>query len=160
MEMSGEQVIPAQRERVWDMLNDPVVLRECIPGCTELEGNPEDGYTATVKQAIGPVKATFRAEISLSNLNYPESFTLSGNGKGGIAGFAQGGADVRLDDLDADTRLSYAVKAQVGGKIAQLGSRLIDSTARKLAEQFFANFEAHVRQQLEAPSVVDETLSP
>lgn len=153
MEMSGEQVIPAAREKVWDMLNDPVVLRDCIPGCTELNGSPEEGYTATVKQTIGPVKATFKAEIALSNFNYPESFTISGNGKGGIAGFAQGGADVRLAaNDDAGTALSYAVKAQVGGKLAQLGSRLIDSTARKLAEQFFTNFEAHVRRQLEPAS--------
>src|SRR5690606_15038907 len=121
--------------KVWDMLNDPVVLRHCIPGCTELDGNPEDGYTATVKQAIGPVKATFHAEITLSNLNHPDGFTISGNGKGGIAGFAKGGADVRLSVVDEGTQLSYAVKAQVGGKLAQIGSRLIDSTARKLAEQ-------------------------
>lgn len=150
MEMSGEQLIPASREKVWVMLNDPAILRDCIPGCTELEGNPHAGYTATVKQTIGPVKATFHAEISLSNLNPPASFTITGNGKGGIAGFAQGGADVRLDAVGADTQLSYAVKAQVGGKLAQIGSRLIDSTARKLAAQFFTNFEDRVRRELDA----------
>jgi hypothetical protein len=145
MELSGEQVIPVARVEVWKMLNDPEVLRLCIPGCTELSGSPEQGFTATVKQAIGPVKATFSAEITLSNVNPPEGYTISGSGKGGVAGFAKGGADVRLDEVEAGTRLTYEVKAQVGGKLAQLGSRLIVSTAKKLAAQFFANFEAHVR---------------
>lgn len=147
MEMSGDQIIPASRERVWDMLNDPAVLKDCIPGCTQIDGSADDGYTATVKQAIGPIKATFHAEIALSNQVHPESFTITGNGKGGIAGFAKGGADVRLDEVEGGTKLSYAVQAQVGGKLAQLGSRLIDSTARKLAEQFFGNFETYAGNQ-------------
>jgi carbon monoxide dehydrogenase subunit G len=155
MDMTGEQVIPASREKVWEMLNDPAVLRECIPGCTELEGGPDQGFTATVKQAIGPVKATFRAEIALSNLTPPESYTIIGNGKGGVAGFAQGRADVRLSAVEEGTQLSYAVKAQVGGKLAQLGSRLIDSTAKKLAAQFFSNFEDHVRREVESQAPVE-----
>lgn len=155
MEMTGEQMIPASRDEVWRMLNDPVVLRSCIPGCTALDGSPEDGFTATVKQAIGPVRATFHAEVTLSNLNPPESYTISGNGKGGVAGFATGSADVRLEEIEQETRLSYEVKAQVGGKIAQLGSRLIDSTAKKLAAQFFSNLETYVRKDLYLADAVE-----
>lgn len=150
MEMTGEQVIPATQDQVWEMLNDPAVLRECIPGCTQLDGSAEEGFTATVKQSIGPVKATFQAEITLSNVNPPESYTISGSGKGGVAGFAKGGADVHLQVVTEGTKLSYAVKAQVGGKLAQLGSRLIESTAKKLASQFFSNFENHIRNEMDA----------
>ena len=124
------------------MLNDPPVLRECIPGCESLEGNPADGFSARVTTKIGPVKATFNGAVTLSNVNPPESYTISGEGKGGVAGFAKGGADVHLAEDGADTVLTYAANAQVGGKLAQLGSRLIDSTSKKLADQFFAAFAA------------------
>jgi uncharacterized protein len=141
MELKGEYRVPAPREHVWAMLNDPAVLRECIPGCESLEGSPAEGFAARVTTKVGPVKATFNGQVTLSNINPPESYTISGEGKGGVAGFAKGGADVHLaaDGGDA-TILTYTVNAQVGGKLAQLGSRLIDSTAKKLADEFFSSF--------------------
>jgi carbon monoxide dehydrogenase subunit G len=140
MELKGEYRIAAPRERVWAMLNDPAVLRDCIPGCESLEGSPADGFAARVTTKVGPVKATFNGAVTLSNVNPPESYTISGEGKGGVAGFAKGGADVHLAPGGDGTVLTYTVNAQVGGKLAQLGSRLIDSTAKKLADQFFAKF--------------------
>lgn len=144
MEMNGSHVIAASRETVWAALNDPDVLRECIPGCEELIKNSDTELAATVVTKIGPVKAKFKGEVTLENLNPPESYTISGEGKGGIAGFAKGGANVRLTEVPEGTQLDYDVDAKVGGKIAQLGSRLIDSTARKLADQFFTNFSERV----------------
>jgi carbon monoxide dehydrogenase subunit G len=140
MELKGEYRVPAAREQVWAMLNDPAVLRECIPGCESLEGSAADGFAARVTTKLGPVKATFNGEVKLSNVNAPESYTISGEGKGGVAGFAKGSADVHLASDGTGTLLTYTVNAQVGGKIAQLGARLIDSTAKKLADQFFACF--------------------
>jgi carbon monoxide dehydrogenase subunit G len=140
MELRGEQRIAAPREHVWALLNDPAVLRDCIPGCETLEGSAADGFAARVTTKIGPVKATFNGAVTLSNVNAPESYTISGEGKGGVAGFAKGGADVHLAAEGGVTVLTYVVNAQVGGKLAQLGSRLIDSTAKKLAEQFFTCF--------------------
>ena len=140
MELKGEYRIPAPREAVWALLNDPAVLRDCIPGCETLDGSPGEGFSARVTTKIGPVKATFNGAVTLSNVNAPESYTISGEGKGGVAGFAKGGADVHLAEDGADTVLTYVANAQVGGKLAQLGSRLIDSTAKKLADQFFACF--------------------
>jgi len=152
MELKGEYRIPAPRERVWAMLNDPDVLRECIPGCESLEGSPAEGFAARVTTKVGPVKATFNGQVKLSNVKPPESYTISGEGKGGVAGFAKGGADVHLAEDGAGTLLSYTVNAQVGGKLAQLGSRLIDSTSKKLADQFFSSFAA--KAGAEAPAVV------
>ena len=140
MEMNGQERIAAPRQLVWESLNDPEILRECIPGCQALEKSSDTEMSATVKVKIGPVSATFSGEVTLENINAPESYTISGEGKGGIAGFAKGGADVKLTEEGAETLLSYDVKAQVGGKIAQLGSRLIDSTSKKLAGQFFSKF--------------------
>jgi carbon monoxide dehydrogenase subunit G len=141
MELKGEYRIPAPRERVWAMLNDPAVLKDCIPGCESLEGSPAEGFAARVTTKVGPVKATFNGEVKLSNVKPPESYTISGEGKGGVAGFAKGGADVHLaEDGAAATVLTYAVNAQVGGKLAQLGARLIDSTAKKIADEFFSSF--------------------
>ncbi|MFZ1815225.1 MAG: carbon monoxide dehydrogenase subunit G [Rhizobiaceae bacterium] len=140
MDLNGEYIIPAPRQKVWEALNDPEVLRACIPGCENLEMESPTRMSATVVTKIGPVKAKFSGNVTLKNIKAPESYTISGEGKGGIAGFAKGGADVSLDEVEGGTRLSYAVKAQVGGKIAQLGSRLIDSTAKKLADQFFKSF--------------------
>jgi carbon monoxide dehydrogenase subunit G len=141
MELKGEYRIPAPRERVWAMLNDPAVLKDSIPGCESLEGSPENGFAARVTTKVGPVKATFNGEVKLSNVKPPESYTISGEGKGGVAGFAKGGADVHLaEDGDAATVLTYTVNAQVGGKLAQLGARLIDSTAKKIADEFFSSF--------------------
>ena len=140
MELKGEYRVPAAREHVWAMLNDPTVLRECIPGCESLEGTPTEGFAARVTTRVGPVKATFNGQVTLSNVKPPESYTISGEGKGGVAGFAKGGADVHLAPDGDGTILTYTVNAQVGGKLAQLGSRLIDSTAKKLADQFFSSF--------------------
>lgn len=140
MEMNGEERIAAPRQLVWEALNDPDVLRECIPGCETLEKSSDTEMSAAVKLKIGPVSAKFSGDVTLENINAPESYTIAGEGKGGIAGFAKGGADVKLTEDGAETVLSYNVKAQVGGKIAQLGSRLIESTSKKLAGQFFTRF--------------------
>jgi carbon monoxide dehydrogenase subunit G len=140
MELTGEYRIPARREVVWALLNDPEVLRDCIPGCQSLEGAPESGFSARVTTKIGPVKATFDGAVTLSNVRPPEGYTIAGEGKGGVAGFAKGGADVHLAEDGDGTILTYKANAQVGGKLAQLGSRLVDSTAKKLADEFFACF--------------------
>jgi uncharacterized protein len=140
MDMSGEERIAAKREIVWAALNNPDILSACIPGCQSLEMASPTEMTATVKIKIGPVSATFKGEVTLSELNPPESYKISGEGKGGVAGFAKGGALVTLREEGDETVLSYNVDAQIGGKLAQLGSRLIDSTAKKLATQFFSEF--------------------
>lgn len=144
MQMQGSTVIAASRQDVWRALNDPEVLRACIPGCDELAGSPEEGFEAKVTQKVGPVKATFRGAVQISDVVEAESYRISGEGKGGVAGFASGGAVVTLADVEGGTELSYDVDARVGGKIAQLGSRLIDSFARKMADQFFERFRAQV----------------
>ena len=140
MELSGEHLIPASRERVWNLLNDPEVLKECIPGCEEITMEGDDRFTATVVLKIGPVKARFNGAVELQDKRYPEGYRIAGEGKGGIAGFASGGANVDLQEADGGTLLTYQADAQVGGKIAQLGSRLIKSTSAKLAGQFFTKF--------------------
>lgn len=145
MEMHATKAIDAPREAVWAALNDAAVLEACIPGCEELTGSPEEGFQAVVKQKVGPVKATFKGAVTLSDVKPNESYTISGEGKGGVAGFAKGSADVILSDAEGGgTNLHYDVDAKVGGKIAQLGSRLIDSFATKMADQFFERFKAHV----------------
>jgi len=144
MEMNGTHLIAADRETVWAALNNPDVLRACIPGCKELVMQSETEMSATVVAKVGPVKATFKGDVTLENLNPPNSYTISGEGKGGIAGFAKGGAQVNLTEVEGGTELSYEVDAKVGGKIAQLGSRLIDSTAKKLAGEFFSTFSQTV----------------
>ena len=143
MEMHASRVIAADRMTVWAALNDAEVLKACIPGCDELTGSPEEGFAATVTQKVGPVKATFRGEVTLSDIVPGESYTIAGEGKGGVAGFAKCGAQVRLSDDAATggTVLTYDVSAKVGGKIAQLGSRLVDSFAQKMADQFFERFQ-------------------
>ena len=145
MEMTGEYRIAAPRERVWAALNDPEMLKACIPGCESLEKTSDTEMTAAVTAKVGPVKAKFTGAVTLSNIRPPEGYTISGEGKGGVAGFAKGGADVALAEDGADaTILKYAAKAQVGGKLAQLGARLIDSTAKKMADEFFGAFAAKV----------------
>ncbi len=138
--IEGEERIAAPIDKVWAALNDPEVLKEAIPGCQNLDMKSPTEMAATVVLKIGPIKATFNGEVTLKNLNPPHSYTIQGEGKGGIAGFAKGGADVTLTEDGADTILKYAAKADVGGKIAQLGSRLIESTSKKLAGQFFSTF--------------------
>lgn len=140
MTMQGEVVLPASREAVWNALNDPDVLKACIPGCESLEKVSDTAFQAVAKVAIGPVKATFKGGVELSDLDPPNGYRISGEGQGGIAGFAKGGATVKLDDAEGGTKLTYDVDAQVGGKIAQLGGRLINGVAKKYADEFFANF--------------------
>lgn len=140
MDMTGEYRIAAPRERVWAALNDPQVLKACIPGCETLEKTSDTEMNAEVTAKIGPVKAKFKGAVTLEDIVAPQSYRIVGEGKGGVAGFAKGSADVRLAEDGAETILSYDVKAQVGGKLAQLGSRLIDSTARKMADEFFGTF--------------------
>ena len=144
MDLEGSRLIPADRKAVWAALNNPDVLRACIPGCQELEGSPEDGFTATVKQKIGPVSATFKGAVTLENIVPEVSYTITGEGKGGVAGFAKGGADVTLVDAAGGTELTYIAKAQMGGKLAQLGNRVVGGVARKLADQFFENLQAEI----------------
>ncbi|WP_071672759.1 CoxG family protein [Nioella nitratireducens] len=144
MEMHSSRVIAADRATIWAALNSAEVLKECIPGCEELTGSPEEGFSAIVKQKVGPVKATFKGDVTLSNVVARESYTITGEGKGGVAGFAKGVANVRLEEVEGGTELFYDVDAKVGGKLAQLGSRLIDGFARKMADQFFENFQANV----------------
>ena len=149
MEMSETREIAAPPSEVWAALFDPDVLRACVPGCEELSGSVEEGFTATVLQKVGPVKARFKGEITLSDIVEGEAATLSGEGKGGAAGFAKGAARIRLAPSDVGTTLSYDVEAKVGGKLAQLGSRIIDGFARKLADQFFARFQARLEGEEE-----------
>jgi carbon monoxide dehydrogenase subunit G len=140
MELEGTKMIPVPRARVWELLNDPEVLKSCIPGCTEMAGSAEEGFTATVVQKVGPVKATFKGAVALSNVVEEESYTISGEGKGGVAGFAKGAANVWLTDVEGGTELSYKVDAQVGGKLAQLGNRIIGGFAKTMADKFFEGF--------------------
>lgn len=157
--MSGEYRIDAPRQAVWDALNDPEVLKACIPGCETLEQKSPTELAAQVTTKVGPVKAKFKGEVTLENLNPPESYTIAGEGKGGVAGFAKGGADVHLAEDGAGTILTYTAKAQVGGKLAQLGSRLIDSTAKKMADQFFDSFAQKVADGSSASEPVAEPLA-
>src|SRR5690606_31264748 len=143
MDMTGEYRIPAPRERVWAALNDPETLKASLPGCQSLEKLSDHEFAATVVAKVGPVQAKFNGNVTLSNLNPPESYTISGEGKGGAAGFAKGGGDV--------TVLTYTAKADVGGKLAQLGSRLIDATAKKMADEFFDNFTKQVAEPVAVP---------
>ncbi|WP_299775006.1 CoxG family protein [uncultured Tateyamaria sp.] len=144
MNLSDSRVIDAERDLVWAAILDPEMLKLCVPGCQEMTGTPEEGFTATVVQKVGPVKATFKGAVTLSDMQPPESVTIAGEGKGGAAGFAKGGANVRLEAKGAQTVLHYEVEAKVGGKLAQLGSRIIDGFAKKMADQFFTNFQDHV----------------
>ena len=141
MDMSGEYRIEAPINVVWAAIQNPDILREAIPGCEELEKTSDTEMIAKVSLKIGPVKAKFSGEVELQDLQEPNSLKIQGEGKGGIAGFAKGGADVQLAEDGAETILTYTAQAQVGGKIAQLGSRLIQSTAAKLADKFFANLK-------------------
>ena len=140
MNMTGERRIAAPVATVWDLLNDADTLGRCIPGCQSIEKSSDTCFSAAVLVTVGPVKARFSGAVELSDIVPLTSYTLTGKGEGGVAGFAKGGADVQLEAEGEATILRYQVKAAVGGKLAQLGSRLIDSTAAKLADQFFANF--------------------
>jgi uncharacterized protein len=152
MDMTGEFVIPAPRQKVWEALNDPAILQQCIPGCETIEKLSDTELQAKVVAKVGPVRAHFGGKVTLSDLDPPNGYKISGEGSGGAAGFAKGGAAVRLSDEGQVTRLSYKVEAHVGGKLAQIGSRLIDATARKMAEDFFSRFSAAVGTPVAAPA--------
>ena len=141
MELEGKYSLKADREQVWTALNDPTILQQCIPGCETLTKASDTNFSASVVAKVGPVKAKFTGEVELTELSPPSSYKISGEGKGGAAGFASGSADVKLEESDeGGTILSYSVNAQVGGKLAQIGSRLVDSTAKKLSREFFDKF--------------------
>lgn len=151
MKMSDSRDIAADRATVWAALLSPEALKECVPGAQELTGKPEDGFEAVVVQKVGPVKATFKGTVTISDMEEPERLTLSGAGKGGAAGYAKGSAAVRLEEIEGGTRLHYDVEASVGGKLAQLGSRVVDGFAKKMADQFFARLETAVAPPEVAP---------
>lgn len=140
MTMTGEALLPAPRADVWAKLNDPEVLKACIPGCEELEKVSDTEFRAAVKTKIGPVSARFKGRVNLTDLDPPSGYKIVGEGEGGVAGFAKGGANIRLTEADGGTLLSYDVEAQIGGKLAQLGQRLVNGAAKKVADEFFANF--------------------
>ena len=144
MTMTGEVQLAASREVVWAKLNDPEVLKACIPGCEELNMTSDTEFQAVATQKIGPVKARFKGKVHLTDLDPPNGYKISGEGDGGVAGFAKGGATVALSDKDGGTLLSYNVEAQIGGKLAQLGQRLVNGAAKKVADDFFQRFAAAV----------------
>jgi uncharacterized protein len=159
MEMTGERRIPAPRQQVWEALNDPEALRASIPGCESVERTADDQFQARVGVKLGPMSAKFGGKVKLENINPPASYTITGEGNGGAMGFAKGGADVALEELGpSETLLKYNVKAQVGGKMAQLGARLIDSTAKQMADQFFDRFAARLTP--EAPAQAAPATEP
>lgn len=144
MELTGQQLIPAPIDKTWEALNDPATLKACINGCESIEKTAEDEYAILMTVKIGPVNAKFKGKLTISNLQPPSSYTINFEGQGGIAGFGKGSANVSLTPVDDSTQLDYTAKAQVGGKIAQIGSRLVDAAARKIADEFFTAFNASV----------------
>ncbi len=144
MELTGERRVAADRARTWSALNDPAVLQACVPGCESFQRTGDDAYTVVVAVALGPVRARFRGKLRVENVSANSSYTLRFEGEGAAAGFAKGSADVTLADADGGTLVAYRVNAQVGGRIAQVGSRLVDAAALKLADDFFAAFDAAV----------------
>ena len=140
MDLTGEYRIPAARQDVWEALNDPEVLKRCIDGCQELSKDSDTQFSAKVTAKVGPVKAKFSGKVTLSDLDPPSGYKISGEGQGGVAGFAKGGATVKLTEDGADTVLSYSANAEVGGKLASVGSRLVEGVAKKQADDFFGKF--------------------
>jgi carbon monoxide dehydrogenase subunit G len=157
MDMTGERRIDAPRQTVWQALNDPVVLKASIPGCETLEKLSDTDMKATAAVKIGPIAARFSGAVHLTDLDPPNSYTIGGEGQGGVAGFAKGGAKVRLEDAGAGTLLHYEVHAQVGGRIAQLGARLVDATAKQMADQFFDRFSKEVAPPVQAAALSQPT---
>ena len=162
MEMKGEQLIPAPQQAVWDALNDPGVLKACVPGCESIEKSGDNEYQVLMVARVGPVSAKFKGRLTLSDINPPSSYSISFEGQGGAAGFAKGSAQVSLSSEGAHTRLSYEVKANVGGKLAQIGSRLVDAAAKKVADDFFRNLNENFASAAPSdpglPGVSDTTL--
>jgi carbon monoxide dehydrogenase subunit G len=144
MEMKGEQLVPASQQATWDALNDPQVLKACVPGCESIDPTGPNEYQVLMVARVGPVSAKFKGKLTLSDIQPPNAYSIDFEGQGGAAGFAKGGARVRLAEEADKTRLSYDVKANVGGKLAQIGSRLVDAAARKVADEFFRNFNEKV----------------
>ena len=163
MEMNGEHKINAKIQKVWEALNNPEILFKTIPGCETIEKVSENELTATVKAKIGPVSAKFKGKVTLSEINPPNSYTISGEGQGGAAGFGKGSAKVSLKENAEFTILSYSANAQVGGKLAQIGARLVDGAAKKIANEFFTNFANEmsptVQEKSEKTEVNSDTLS-
>jgi carbon monoxide dehydrogenase subunit G len=159
MELQGERLIPASVDTTWAALNDPEVLKACIAGCESLERTGDDSLTAVVALKVGPVSARFKGNLKMTNVQPPTSYTINFDGQGGVAGFGKGSADVSLAAEGTQTRLSYVARAQVGGKMAQVGSRLIDAAAGKIAEEFFTAFEAALKpaggEQAPAPAAAE-----
>jgi len=155
MEMKDQRDIAADRATLWAAILNPEVLKACIPGAQEVTGTPQTGFEATVVQKVGPVKATFKGAVSVSDMVEGQSLTLTGEGKGGAAGFAKGGARVHMEDIEGGTRLSYEVDAKVGGKLAQLGSRLIDGFAKKMADDFFSRLQDAVEAPADGAGDID-----
>jgi carbon monoxide dehydrogenase subunit G len=163
MDMSGEQLIPLQQGQVWDALNDPQILMACIPGCESINQVADNQYAIQMTAAVGPVKAKFSGNLTLSDIDPPNSYSLAFTGSGGAAGFGKGGARVTLSPDGLGTRLVYSANAQVGGKLAQMGSRLIDGVAKKMAEEFFARFNATLKPAAEPEppaAAVDAAVPP
>lgn len=160
MELKGEQLVPAPIDATWAALNDPETLKACIAGCESLEKNGDDAYDAVVAVKVGPVNARFKATLKLTDVKPPESYTINFDGQGGVAGFGKGSAQVALVPEGADTRLAYHARAQVGGKLAQIGSRLIDAAAAKITEDFFRAFEACLRARASPGDPASRAPSP
>lgn len=155
MELNDQREIKADPATVWAAILDPAVLMAAVPGCESMTGSPEAGFEAVVVQKVGPVKARFTGVVTLSDMVPEQGLTITGEGKGGPAGFAKGGAKVTLEAIEGGTRLSYAVQANVGGKLAQLGSRIIDGFAKKMADEFFTRFQAAVEGPAEEPELAE-----
>lgn len=147
MTLTGEFQLPAAREKVWSMLNDSAVLKVCIPGCEQLEQLSPTEFQAVAVTKIGPVKARWKGKVRLTDLDPPNAYRISGEGEGGVAGFAKGGAAITLTEKEGGTLLSYNVEAQIGGKLAQLGQRLVAGASKKMADEFFTKFAAAVAGQ-------------
>ena len=160
LDMTGEYIRPVPRTAVWSALNDPKLLQLCIPGCESLEQVSKTEFAVVARLAVGPVKARFKSKVRLQDLDSPQGYTIVGEGEGGIAGFAKGNAAVVLADADGGTKLSYHAQAQIGGKLAQLGQRLVAGTAKKIADLFFSNFAAAIAPKQERLRRPCRSLSP
>jgi len=160
MELQGQRLIPAPLNATWDALNDPDILKTCIAGCESLERQGDDAFVAAVAVRVGPVSAKFKGNLKLSDVKAPNSYTIHFDGQGGVAGFGKGSAEVALVAEGQQTRLSYTARAQVGGKMAQVGSRLIDAAAGKIAEDFFTAFEAALRARNPEAAAADVAPAP
>lgn len=157
MELKGEQILALPREQVWDALNDPAVLKQCVPGCDTFEPEGDNAYKVVMTASVGPVKARFNGALTLSDIEPPVSYKLAFTGSGGAAGFGKGSAQVALAEVEAGTSLTYSVQAQVGGKLAQVGARLIDGVAKKMADEFFTRFSKVVAAPAEADAQASNT---